>query len=96
MFNLSPASAGLLFLGIGVLSATSAIREWLILRGSTRESMAKAFGPDHWRSRAEEARTVAELLNPDAKREMLEVAELYERVARTAEREESGSWRRTE
>jgi hypothetical protein len=51
--------------------------------------MAKAFGPAHWRSRAEEARTVAELLqNQDAKREMLEVAELYERVARTAEREE--------
>ena len=55
-------------------------------------SMPKAFGPEHWHSRAEEARTVAEILqNPEAKREMLELADLYEQIAKDAERQELGS-----
>jgi hypothetical protein len=42
--------------------------------------------PQHWRSRAEEARTVAEqLADPDAKRTMLRIAADYERLAENAE-----------
>jgi hypothetical protein len=38
--------------------------------------------PEHWRSRAEEARTVAEqLTDPIAKAMMLQIAEDYDRIA---------------
>ena len=39
--------------------------------------------PEHWRTRAEEARTVAEnLSNPELKRTMLRIASDYERLAK--------------
>jgi hypothetical protein len=42
--------------------------------------------PTHWRSRAERARTIADLMgDPDAKRMMLDVAENYEKLALFAE-----------
>jgi hypothetical protein len=43
--------------------------------------------PEHWRKRAEEARSVAELMpDPTHKLMMLRVADDYERLARYAER----------
>jgi hypothetical protein len=40
---------------------------------------------DHWRARAEQARTVAEWIsNAEAKTLLLEVAERYERIAQIA------------
>jgi hypothetical protein len=43
--------------------------------------------PEHWRSRAEEARSVAEQLSdPEAKRTMLRIAGDYELLAEQAER----------
>ena len=44
--------------------------------------------PEHWRSRAEEARSVAEQLSdPEAKRTMLRIATEYELLAEQAERQ---------
>ena len=41
---------------------------------------------DYWLARAEETRTIAELMvSPDAKRAMLRIAEDYENLARQAE-----------
>jgi len=41
--------------------------------------------PDHWRVRAEQARTVAEWIRePEAKQLLLEVAQRYERIAQIA------------
>jgi hypothetical protein len=41
--------------------------------------------PEHWRSRAEEARTMAEQLSdPESKRTMLRIADDYERLAEHA------------
>ena len=43
--------------------------------------------PEHWRSRAEEARAIAEqMIDRDASEMMLKVAEQYEDLARRAER----------
>jgi hypothetical protein len=43
--------------------------------------------PEHWRSRAEEGRSVAEQLSdPEAKRTMLRIAADYELLAEQAER----------
>ena len=39
----------------------------------------------HWRDRAEEARTQAEQMTGDSRREMLSIAEGYERLAKRAE-----------
>ena len=42
--------------------------------------------PEHWRSRAEEARSVAEQLSdPESRRTMLRIAADYERLAEHAE-----------
>ncbi len=42
--------------------------------------------PEHWRSRAEEARAIAtELHDPEAKRMMLEIANGYDSLALRAE-----------
>jgi hypothetical protein len=41
--------------------------------------------PEHWRRRAEQARTIAEQLSdPESKRTMLRIAEDYERLAEQA------------
>ena len=41
--------------------------------------------PKYWRDRADEARATAEQMrNPDAKEAMLQVAAIYERMARQA------------
>ena len=49
--------------------------------------MSKVSDPQHWRRRAEEARTLAdELTVADAKRKMLKIAEDYETLARRPER----------
>ncbi|MBV9286553.1 MAG: hypothetical protein JO288_01800 [Hyphomicrobiales bacterium] len=43
--------------------------------------------PEHWRSRAEEARAIAEqMIDRDAIETMLKVAEQYENLAQKAER----------
>jgi len=48
--------------------------------------MSRSRNPEHWRARAEEARTVAESLGDmDCRRMMLQVAEDYEKLARRAE-----------
>jgi hypothetical protein len=53
--------------------------------------MPKAFGPEHWMSRAEEARTMAESLSdPAAKRAMLDIAKSYEMLAKRAEAKAAG------
>jgi len=42
--------------------------------------------PEHWRERAEEARTLADQLSdPESKRTMLRIAKDYERMAEHAE-----------
>jgi hypothetical protein len=42
--------------------------------------------PEHWRSRAEEARSIADGLHgPEAKRVMLDIAEGYDHLAERAE-----------
>ena len=42
--------------------------------------------PQHWRERAEEARILAEdMKQPEAKRQMLEIAESYDRIAARTE-----------
>jgi hypothetical protein len=42
--------------------------------------------PDHWRKRAEEARNMAEKIDgSQAKDEMLQIAEHYERLAKRAQ-----------
>ena len=44
--------------------------------------------PEHWRRRAEEARAIAEnMIDPDAKKAMLEAASTYENIARRMEAE---------
>ena len=40
--------------------------------------------PAHWRQRADECRKVAEQLDATAQKTMLEIAELYERLATLA------------
>ena len=48
--------------------------------------MSKVSDPQHWRRRAEEARTLAdELTDAEAKRKMLKIAEDYEMLATSAE-----------
>ena len=42
--------------------------------------------PKHWRERADEARAIAaHLMNPQTRLEMLEIAQIYERLAARAE-----------
>ena len=56
--------------------------------------MSKVSDPQHWRRRAEEARTLAdELTDAEAKRKMLKIVEDYERLAIRPERTIRG-WRR--
>jgi hypothetical protein len=44
--------------------------------------MSKVSDPQHWRRRAEEARTLAdELTDPEAKSKMLKIAEDYEKLS---------------
>jgi len=48
------------------------------------------YEPEHWQSRAEEARTIADSLNDrEAKRSMLKIADEYDLLAQRAE-ERSG------
>jgi hypothetical protein len=48
--------------------------------------MSKVSDPQHWRRRAEEARTLAdELTDAELKRKMLKIAEGYETLAIRAE-----------
>ena len=48
--------------------------------------MNRLNDPEHWWSRAEEAKTLAELMqSPDTKSIMLGIAEGYERIARHIE-----------
>jgi hypothetical protein len=48
--------------------------------------------PEHWRQRAEEARTIADQMNdPQSKEAMLKIAEDYERLGERAERRAKGS-----
>jgi hypothetical protein len=47
--------------------------------------MSKVSDPQHWRRRAEEARTLADKLTDAAKRKMLKIAEDYEALAIRAE-----------
>jgi hypothetical protein len=50
--------------------------------------------PEHWRQRAEEARTVAEQMNePQSKEAMLRIAKDYEHLAERAEQRAKGSRR---
>jgi hypothetical protein len=52
-----------------------------------RLMMNKLDDPAHWWSRADEAKTLAEVMNtPDRKRIMLGIAEGYEQLARQIER----------
>jgi len=45
-----------------------------------------ANDPEHWRLRAEEARTVAETFtSAEAREQMLQIAECYERIAEAAD-----------
>ena len=48
--------------------------------------------PEHWRQRAEEARTIADQMHdPQSKEAMLKIAEDYERLGERAERRAKGS-----
>jgi hypothetical protein len=50
--------------------------------------------PEHWRQRADEARSVAEQMNePQSKEAMLRIAKDYERLAERAEQRAKGSSR---
>jgi hypothetical protein len=52
-------------------------------------AMARALmnDPDHWRDRAEEGRRIAEdMVDPEAKRMMLDIADGYDRLAEHAEK----------
>jgi hypothetical protein len=43
--------------------------------------------PEHWRSRAEEARSIADQMkDPEVRRAMLEIAAMYDGLAERAER----------
>jgi len=56
--------------------------------------ISRSRNPQHWRARAEEARTVAEsLFDANCKRMMLEVADDYETLARRAEEREKSQAR---
>ena len=49
--------------------------------------MESQLDADYWRTRADETRCIAQALtNPSAKREMLFIAEAYQRLADHAER----------
>jgi hypothetical protein len=53
--------------------------------------MSHINDPKHWRSRAEEARAMAEsLTDPEAKQLMLNVAADYEKLAKRAEERSAG------
>ena len=48
------------------------------------------FNSRHWRNRAEEARLLAETMSDtEARQTMLAIADLYEKMAKIAERSES-------
>jgi hypothetical protein len=56
------------------------------------EQMPTAFGTsEHWRQRAQEARDMAKNIDDlEAKRSMLDIADLYERIAARAEAKREG------
>ena len=55
------------------------------LRGRERSVRSRLNDPDYWPSRAEEVRTMAEIMSdPETQRIMLEIAESYERRGKSA------------
>ena len=53
---------------------------WIMV--TPRRAMQPALGPDHWRDRARQARSVAQwMTNPEARDLLHEVADRYDRIA---------------
>jgi hypothetical protein len=52
-----------------------------------RHDQSSINDPNHWRERAEEARTIAdEITDKESKRQMLRIAQDYEELAKRAEK----------
>jgi LAS superfamily LD-carboxypeptidase LdcB len=69
------------------MKGNTSIAAGLVLRLQQRKTIELSIdSAGYWRSRAEEARALAEMLeDPEAKRMMMDVVEGYERLATHAE-----------